>query len=58
MKLPNLYTLRAKFMRSGMEARAKATEQFLFKLDLTNCSPSLKLPPETWGAIECKVRQV
>ena len=49
MKLPNLFTLREKFVDGAVQRRPRSNDRFMVKLDLTNCYPWLKLPPEAWG---------
>ena len=49
MKLPNLYTLKRKFLSWRVQPQSGACAQFLVKLDLTNCYPSLLLPSKVWG---------
>ena len=49
MILPNLHTLRHKFIRWAAMPRSAAPSRWLIKLDLTNCFPSLKIPESAWG---------
>ena len=49
MRLPNLFTLRKKFLDWTVQPQAGACAWFLVKLDLTNCRPSLVLPEAVWG---------
>ena len=49
MVLPNLHTLRSKFIRWAAMPRSASPDRWLIKLDLTNCFPSLRLPESAWG---------
>ena len=49
MVLPNLHTLRNKFIRWAAMPRSASPDRWLIKLDLTNCFPSLRLPESAWG---------
>ena len=49
MVLPNLHTLRHKFIRWAAMPRSASPHRWLIKLDLTNCFPSLRLPESAWG---------
>ena len=50
MKLPNLFTLRDKFVKWARQPLSGADDRYMIKLDLTNYYPSLKLPSKAWGS--------
>ena len=49
MVVPNLHSLRHKFMCWVALPRGMSPETFLLKLQLTNCFPSLKIHSFAWG---------
>ena len=50
MKLPNLITLRDKFLKRARQPLSGTDDRYMIKLDLTNCYPSLKLLSKAWGS--------
>ena len=49
MALPNLHTLRQKFLKWAAMPQSRSPDRVMIKLDLTNCYFSLKIPQFAWG---------
>ena len=49
MQLPNMWSLRRKFVRWGSEPSGRNVPRHACTFDLRNCFTSLRLPPEAWG---------
>ena len=57
MQLPNMWSLRQKFVRLGSVPSGRKTPRHACTFDLRNCFTSLQLPPEAWGTFRVQSPQ-
>ena len=57
MQLPNMWSLRQKFVRRGSEPSGRNVPRHACTFDLRNCFTSLRLPPEAWGTFRVQSPQ-